>query len=78
MRKRTGKRGELSSSQKDKAVFAQDAFRILTFGEPNTHAPALSLASYVDSYIEKTFQVVIAPEISSNSMRALFASFLSD
>jgi len=42
VRKRAGERGELSSSQKDKAVFAQDAFRILTFSEPNTHAPALS------------------------------------
>ena len=45
--------------------------------EPNMSSPALSLAVYVASYIEKTFQGVIAPCISSNSMRALFSSFLS-
>ena len=77
VRKRTGKRGELSSSQKDKAVLAQDAIRILTFCESNMSSPALSLAEYVASCIAKTFQEVIAPLISSNSMRALFTSFLS-
>ena len=60
VRKRAGNGDELSSSQKDKAVFAQDAFRILSSSEPNTYSPALSLAGHVASYIEKTFQEVIA------------------